>query len=114
MKENEGIKEAIEEAKKRDRERREGRLDRLLDKSIDQIENALELDEDDPSLSHVKIRAIEVKNKLAENHLVRMGYKVNEEIDHKHSGTVKIEFEYFDTPEETEDDIDDDAETTPE
>jgi hypothetical protein len=46
--------------------------------------------------------------------LDRAGLKPTDKLEQKHSGNIKIEFEYFDSPKETEDDIDDESETTPE
>jgi hypothetical protein len=50
--------------------------------------------------------------KAAQDILDRSGLKPAEKVDQNHSGTVKIEFEYFDTPQETEiDDLGDENET---
>lgn len=71
---NGDIKEAIDEARKKAKEQREQRLDKLVDKSIDNIEKALSIDEDDPSLNFFKMMAIQHKTKTSENHLKRMGF----------------------------------------
>jgi hypothetical protein len=86
--ENASIKEAIEESQKRAKERREKRLDKLVDKSIEEIENVFDIDEDDPLLTPVKMRARELKVRISENHLSRMGFDSPEK--HEHSGTVKL------------------------
>jgi phage terminase small subunit len=86
--ENVSIKEAIEESQKRAKERREKRLDKLVDKSIEELESVYDIDEDDPLLTPVKIRAKELKIKVSENHLSRMGFDSPEK--HEHSGTVNL------------------------
>jgi phage terminase small subunit len=86
--ENVSIKEAIEEAQKRDRESRQKRLDKLIDKSINNIEKAIDLDENDSSLNFFKMMAIQHKTKTAENHLKRMGYDSPEK--HEISGSVDL------------------------
>ena len=48
--------------------------------------------------------------KASQDILDRAGLKPMDKLEQRHSGNIKIEFEYFDTPQET-DDIDDDNET---
>ncbi len=86
--ENASIKEAIEDAKKRDRERNEKRLNNLAPKSIDNIESALNLNENDPTLNFFKMMAIQHKTKTAENVLNRLGYKAPEKVEH--SGSLDL------------------------
>jgi hypothetical protein len=86
--ENTGIKEAIEESQKRAKERREKSLDRLVDKSIEELENVFDIDEDDPLLTPVKLRARELKVRTSENHLKRMGFDSPEK--HEHSGDLTL------------------------
>lgn len=54
-----------------------------------------------------------VRHNASKDILDRAGLKPTEKVDQSHSGTVQIKFEYFDTPQET-DDIEDDNETTTE
>ena len=86
--ENDSIKESIEEFKKREEERIAKRLDRLVTKAVDNVESALNLDENDTSLNFFKMMAIQHKTKTAENHLKRMGF--DSPIEHKHSGSLDL------------------------
>ncbi len=86
--ENTGIKEAIEEAQNRNKENRTKRLDKLINKSIDNIEKAIDLDENDTSLNFFKMMAIQHKTKTAENHLRRMGFDSPEK--HEISGSIGL------------------------
>lgn len=54
------------------------------------------------------------KLKAAHDFMDRAGLKPKEKVDQNISGSIKIEFEYFDTPEEKDEDVSDGSETTPE
>lgn len=45
--------------------------------------------------------------KASQDILDRAGLKPTDKVDQKHSGSVRIEFEYFDSPQETDDITDD-------
>ena len=81
MKGNEGIRQAIDEYQKRNKEYRDKKLDKMTDKAIDIINDGMNLDENDASLNYIKIMAKQLKIKISENHLVRMGYKCPERIE---------------------------------
>jgi len=50
------------------------------------------------------LRALELKFKNSQDTLDRGGYKAKDEVNH--GGTIKIEMEYFDTPDDPEDNDD--------
>ena len=52
--------------------------------------------------------------KASQDIMDRAGLKPKEKIDQNIRGTVRIEMEYFDSPKEAEDDIDNESETMPE
>lgn len=88
MMENDGIRQAIKEYEDREKEKIQKRLDRLIVKSVDNIESAMSLDEDDPSLNFFKMMAIQHKTKTAENHLKRMGFDSAKKFEH--SGSLEL------------------------
>lgn len=90
--ENARIKEAIEQTRKQERQAQEQRLHKMINKSIDNIDEALNLDEDDASLNFFKMMAIQHKTKTAENHLKRMGMDAPEKVNHNIDGELEITF----------------------
>ncbi len=106
--ENTRIKVAIEEFEKREEERVRKRLDRLTTKAVDNVESAMSLDEDDPSLNFFKIMAIQHKTKTAENHLKRMGFDSPNKVQYSGSVEFSVKDIIYGTAEDNEDNQEDD------
>lgn len=82
------IQEAIAEYEKEEDERIRKKLKRLNSKAVNNIEKAIDLDENDTSLNFFKMMAIQHKTKTAENHLKRMGFDSPEK--HEIKGSLDL------------------------